>query len=278
MTGEPTTELAFSLPAELVEQLNSWSAAAAEVNAELRKVIDPIAQASREITSYVDQAFSPIIESLKPLIEDERIARTLERAGWLPHDLIPVNLVQNDLPPNDLNAALEEYFGRDWAPIEDHLRTRFRSGNVDSETLEAMDEALFAHQHGRYRAACRTVFPEIERVARQRFYGLTHKGRITSLKEVKDAIGEIPITEFRPRGYWGFRLWKFLDTVCYADIDPSDLTNASTDRSLPNRHAVIHGLRSSSTMRDSLNVFFVADFMFQVLDILARSKPITSPQ
>ncbi len=42
---------------------------------------------------------------------------------------------------------------------------------------------------------------------------------------------------------------------------------------VPNRHAAVHGLVSYSSMQNSLNTIFMADYIFQVISFLKNPSP-----
>lgn len=232
----------------------------------------------REISESVERSLAPLKALSRQVAKYDRIAEALERAGWLPHDLIPIDLVEQhvEAEPATLSTAVEQYFECDWASVERLLRERYASAGIDSETAAAMDEAFRAHSSKLYRASCRTVFPEIERVAREKFYNGREKG-ITSLPELRKAVLGLPVNELRPRGLWGFRLFEAINEACYAKVTAYLASTADAAARVPNRHAVAHGLLPYTAARDSLNTFFIADFLFEAVAALERAASEREP-
>jgi hypothetical protein len=203
-----------------------------------------------------------------------KIGEALKVAGWLPHDAIPIQLVREflDSDPSELCTALDEHFAENWPETETLLRRRFEDAGLDNEALAVMDQALRAHEVGLYLLVCPAVSPQIERVAGQRYYGPDRKGSITSLKEVREGLLELTVSQLRP-----FKLWqvlavhKMVDESFYAHVR-FDGKLANDETIFPNRHVIAHGRRSFPAARDSLNALFVADFMFCVVDALVKHQ------
>ena len=242
--------------------------------------ITAAAHASRmlEVHQEISKQHCMISKVYQKVSEQRRFIRAIEQAGWLPHPAIPRTIVQEYLECDaaELQAEIGHYFKTNWPEVEIMLRRRLDNAGLDDETIAVMDEAFRAHGAGLYRAVCRTVFPEIERVARQRFYGLDHLQPITSLKEVRAAIADLAPSDLRPlEVWWILSAFGFINRRCYVTVD-SLSDNANESGIMLNRHAVAHGVGSPSTARESLNMLFLADFMFHALDALARrSNPPT---
>jgi hypothetical protein len=220
-----------------------------------------------DVSRYNTGIFGEIQEYLK-------IAKLLKAAGWLPHDAIPIQLVREflDSDPCELCTALDEHFAENWPETETLLRRRFGDAGLDSEALAVMDQALRAHQAGLYLLVCPAVFPQIERVAGQRYYGPDRKGSITSLKEVRESLLELTASQLRPFKMWQIlAVHKMVDESFYAYVR-FDGKPANDETIFPNRHVIAHGRRSFPAARDSLNALFVADFMFCVVDALVKHQ------
>lgn len=263
MVVRPLVVPRFDLPTGLLEQLTKFQDT-------IRGLTEPFERALAPIQA-VSVQLAPIGALSAQLVRYERTADALERAGWLPHDLIPVSLVEARLDddPTVLSAAVEAHLEQNWPVIEKELERRYAGSGVDVEALNAMGEALRAHRAKLYRAACRTVFPEIERVAREQFYNGSEKG-ITSLPELREAILEVSVTELRPRGLWGVRVLKAINEACYVHVSKYKASTSNEAARLPNRHAMAHGYITYASVRDSLNALFIADFLFGALAALAR--------
>jgi hypothetical protein len=55
--------------------------------------------------------------------------------------------------------------------VSERIRKRVQLLNVDDEATAALAQGLEAHANGHYRAVCRLLLPEIERVARVELKG-----------------------------------------------------------------------------------------------------------
>ena len=203
--------------------------------------------------------------------EFEKAAEKLESAGWLPHPTLPQELFAtvDEMDAGTIGEQVEAYYRDHWDGVEEQFRRNFRNSGLDEEAFAAVDEALIAHRHGLYRACCRTVFPEIERVARIRFYD--GKGAtITSLREVRESILELPLSDVTDHGYWAMRVLHFIEEHCYAPVKADDDVDARS--SLPNRHAIAHGRIPYASARDSINSLVAADFMFRALNAIVSNR------
>lgn len=205
-------------------------------------------------------AISPAMAAIE---EQQKCSAALNKAGWLPHELLPLKAVVDALgrPEPDIGALIDRYVADRWGEIEASLEDRAkRCLPADDEAICAHKEALAAHRGGLYRASCRTVFPEIERVVRE---ALKPDGPSTSLKELRERMWGLPCTAFGGYGLIGLRIAEYLDEHCYRNFKTDD--ELAQLIALPNRHAIMHGMANYSTARDSLNVLFVADFIFHAL-------------
>lgn len=214
------------------------------------------------ITALVDPL--PAEKIVSAMDEQKRCCEVLSDAGWLPHELLPLKAAVEAFDGGGIQAVsalVERHISESWEGIEASLAER--AGKClagDGEALSAYREALHAHRVGLYRASCRTVFPEIERVVRE---GLRVHGPSTSIKELRERIWGLPCTTFGRYGLIGLWVAEYLDNHCYMNFKTEeDLAKLS---SLPNRHAIIHGKSAHSTVRDSINALFVADFVFHAV-------------
>jgi hypothetical protein len=57
----------------------------------------------------------------------------------------------------------------------------------------------------------------------------------------------------------------------YATVQSEDEIQAAKLSPVPNRHAAIHGRVSYATSQTSLNMIFMAAFMFELITVLARA-------
>lgn len=231
--------------------------------------------AVREIAALLERvakAIEPHVPAILNALQDYKVGQNLKAAGWLSHDVIPTGLIKDLATPEELNSALELYFTENWSVVEPQLRQRYEGVGLDDEALSTMNEALRAHSHGLFRCVCRTVFPEIDRMARLRYY--TPKGiKIgASLDELRKELGgSLSWSDFGTPGMWFLYLFEAITETCYARFS-KDAEPLGSNTRHPNRHAIAHGFASFSTVKDSMNTLFIADFMFHGIQALAESQ------
>lgn len=194
-----------------------------------------------------------------------RWVTALDEAGWLPHDLLPYDAISEELKRDtpDVDALIFCYVTEQWPSLEKSLRERAASCGLDLGTVAAHDEALKAHQIGIYRACCRTIFPELERMLR---IELALSGHLADmLKKFFDRAEKMTLPDIGAYGMMGMRMFDFLIEGCYDQVYEHDVAP-----SLPNRHAILHGLGSYESIKDSLNSLFVADLVFHLVAAIKR--------
>ena len=130
-------------------------------------------------------------------------------------------------------------------------------------------EALHSHEAGFYRSVCHVLMPEIERVSRAELHG-DRLDRITSQPLLRELAGQLPISAVEPDGFLGLNLFHRLSEHLYEHVDDEGRRRRFAGDPVPNRHAAVHGLVVYSTMQNSLNAVFMADFIFQVISLLKR--------
>lgn len=205
------------------------------------------------------------------IFDDEMVAAdAVYEAGWMPHYTTPFALVKEWLEEEkpDLSARLDAYYRENWAEVAAAIRARLAESGADPETVAGMNEALAAHGHGLYRAACRTVFPEMERAARIGFYvRLAPKHSIVSLREFRDRLETMDAADLFNIGRWAFRAYCALSDNAYAKFEGGSRA-ANDTGTIPNRHAVAHGLSGAQGHQQSVNALLLADFCLAALDLV----------
>ena len=139
--------------------------------------------------------------------------------------------------------------------------------DIDDEATATFVEALNAHEPGFYRSVCRVLMPEIERVSRVELHG-DRLYRITSQPLMRELAGQLPISTVEPGGFLGLNLFRRLSEHLYEHVDDEDSRRRFAEDPVPNRHTAVHGLVVYSSMQNSLNAVFMADFIFQVIGLL----------
>jgi hypothetical protein len=157
-------------------EIQKHFAAQAEQVAELQRALARIAlptevalQQLAESAERIESAFQPSAETLRifeQIATTDRRQKALDRIGLLPHPSTPFTSLDDQVDDDTLKAALERHYRENWGDISAAIQKRALKFDVDDEAKASLVEALEAHQHGHYRAVCRLLLPEIERVAR----------------------------------------------------------------------------------------------------------------
>ena len=110
---------------------------------------------------------------------------------------------------------------------------------------------------------------EIERVSRVELHD-DRLDRITRQPLLRKVAGQLPISAVEPSGFLGLNLFRRLSEHLYEKVDDEDSRRRFAQDPVPNRHAAVHGLVVYSSMQNSLNAVFMADFIFQVIGSLKK--------
>lgn len=221
-----------------------------------------LSDVAREIQNAADRV-NAVLDGIAVVID---VNKRLGKIGWLPHHTTPFELVLKT-EPDKLSDRLEEYYGREWGQVSEAILGRLDCYEIDPEAKATFREALNAHGYGFYRATCRVLFPEMERVLRVEMYGGRWKQQQnTSQKEFIALVEEFPagITLTDP---WAYELYQRLSDHIYAKAKES---NQQRFESIPNRHAAVHGLIVYSSLKHSMNTIIMADYVFAVISAAKR--------
>ena len=212
----------------------------------------------------------PVVAVAGKLARHARNAQKLDAGGWLPHHSTPFDRVDAcEGDSSELNAVLLRYYGESWPEVRRGIESRMTGYTVDDEAKATVGEALEAHEAGLYRSVCRVLMPEVERVARAELHDGSLE-RITSQKRLRKLSGRLPLFSVDPPGLYSLNLYRRLSNHLYDHIGgEEDLQRFACDP-VPNRHAVVHGLIVYSSMQNSLNAIFMADYIFLVISVLKR--------
>jgi len=91
---------------------------------------------------------------------------------------------------------------------------------------------------------------------------------------LSEAVGELGPSEFAMPGVSGIRLYTKLADHLYKQVRTPDEVAAARLDPVPNRHAVLHGRVSYATLKSSLNMLIMADFIFDAISKI-KSQPRT---
>jgi hypothetical protein len=171
---------------------------------------------------------------------------------------------------------LDQHVRADWSDVRKRLCESAAAAGVDEEALATYDEALQAHEAGLYRSVVRLLFPEIERLAREKVYGGDRreapsgrrtKGTLnTGLKDFREAVWSKLPAGVAANTKYGITLAHKMYEHLYKWVGESDENVAEfRDDPVPNRHASQHGYVVYSTHQNSMNMLAMADFMFHLI-------------
>ena len=195
--------------------------------------------------------------------------KTTEESGWLPYHALPMDRVFGD-GKADFEAfgdRLDAYYRAHGMDIVQGVAAAVASFDVDGEAKATLREALSAHEQGLYRASCRVLLPDIERVIREDWLGvkgvrtLNQKALMTVLKhiEIDDLAAESGDLVHLVGISSAFAWFKTLESP-----GPT-----------PNRHAATHGWAVYSSEQDSLNTIICAEYVYRVATALKKAEAAT---
>lgn len=195
---------------------------------------------------------------------------TLDRSGWLPHHTTPFHLLDpSEQDPAVSAVIVSEYYETEWPAVEAAFRLRLGEHGFDAETMATFNEALRTHRHGLYRATPRTLFPDIERRARQVLNGIGLEGH-ASLRDLRKAVDALGLENFTRAGVVSPKLYRMFAQHLYSNVKTAEQLAALADDPVPNRHATVHGLVVYASGQASLNALIMAEYAH--LSILAVER------
>lgn len=210
-----------------------------------------------------------LLEALERLYALHGIAESSERSGWLPYHTVPFDRYIRDCG-RDLECLAQkvsDYYRTSSADVIQDIRATVGMYDVDEEAKATIIEALQAHEDGLYRACCRVLLPEIERVLREDWLGI-EEIRPLGQKALIEKVNQYHLPDF------------FLDEgslVLFGKIFNhlfewfNDLPDPKSDTT-PSRHGATHGWVSYSTEKHSMNTIICADYVFRLVTVLKGRK------
>ena len=163
------------------------------------------------------------------------------------------------------------YYQDRWLQVHQGIESRLMQYDVNEESKATFSEVLDAHGAGLYRCVCPTLMLAIERVSRVDLHGGTF-APITSQQVLIAVVEQLPISSVEPRGFYGLALCKRLSDHLYERCLDARARERFARDPVPNRHAAVHGHVAYSSMQHSLNMIFMAEFIFHVIGLSKRSE------
>lgn len=232
------------------------------------KTIQRITDNVKRVEALFPRPSPQQIRLFEQLEKTDRRKRALDRIGLLPHPSTPFALLDGDDDDDVLKMKIEQHYRDNWKEVCLDLESRAQRFDVDEEAKATLAEALAAHQSGFYRAVCRLLLPEIERVARVELRG-DCLGSLKIEKVIGEPGMELTISETNPPGYYALGLYERLTDHIYVNVNDLNRLKLKSDP-VPNRHAAIHGFIVYNSFWHSLNSIFLTDFAFQVVSGIKR--------
>ncbi|WP_332117236.1 hypothetical protein [Azorhizobium caulinodans] len=223
----------------------------------------------------IREAAAKFVNALTPVVQQIGLSvrgyQALERIGWLPHATTPLHLLSDPLDDVDdaqLSSAIESYYRENWAEVRERLLADVESLDVNAESKLVFREGIEAHSHQLYRASCRLLLVECERVVRQDLFDGTpgenvrwEGKRSTPTRVLRTLADEQPL----PDGYLSLLLYVKLTEHLYERISSADIMQQFAMDPVPNRNAALHGIISYNTFQNSLNAMFLTDYVFHIV-------------
>ena len=200
---------------------------------------------------------------------DSEIATAAMNCGWIPFDGLPGDQIEPDGCSKKLDAFLASYTANNWDELRDTMKSKVAASGVDGEAIKTFDEALIAYDNGLYRCVVRTLFPEIERVARETLQGeqsnFERPKTDASLCKVQDEILAAPLLVLADSQH-AFTVIDKLREHPYARVERDrDSTERFKFDAVPNRHASVHGFVNYSSPKNAFNMLVLAEFLFTLI-------------
>lgn len=131
------------------------------------RMLEPYRAMFGEIEARIRQVSALVAEPLRLAAVESKKCERLRSAGWLPHSILPAEiLLDGEVTDSELDAAVERYYRENWDKISQQLVNRVARSEIDDEAKSAFAEAVGAHGDNYFRCAPRLLYPEIERVSR----------------------------------------------------------------------------------------------------------------
>ena len=261
---------------EFADGFGKWLASSGLLAA-ISRYIKPLVPKLQQLTKTI----APVLRKLISEFNQWDVSSDLLRkAGWIPHYTTPFDLIAEcEEEPEAVRDQLTHYYEENWKYVRSQIESRLPSYQIDEEAKATLREALDAHEAGLYRCVSRVLFPEIERVFRAKLFD-DQIGHIPYDTLVEKLVGEDrSLGDFMRGGLYELDIFGVLTKhIKHGDESESgefiyglfQKVGSEEDRErltqdpIPNRHAALHGLVVYSSRQNSLNVIFVADYIFRI--------------
>jgi hypothetical protein len=256
--------------AEIQEQWKAIKAQAPAWLAELSETVRLISNNWGTIRAQIDEVWKPMQPIFAEIARSGAECKRIEEAGWLPHYTTPFAALANcESDSEAFHQVIEGHYRDSWAEVSSAFLDHLATYDLAEESKATFREVLEAHGHGLYRLSARSLFPEIERVARQEI----HDGALvmmTSQHELKKLAEQLSPGDTVPGGMYAMSLFQKFFYHLYENTKTAEQLEVVAADAVPNRHASLHGLLSYGSARSSVNALIMTDFIFQIVCALKR--------
>ena len=239
---------------------------------------EPTSRAISETVERLNQVVEPYLPVISQAIEGfllyDLIVSAYESSGWLPHRAVPFKqfLTECERDRDKFIGLVSDYYEIHSQRILQQIRSQIMGYSVDQESKETLLECLQAHERGLYRCVYSTLWPEIERVLREKLL------RINPYQGVGEAqihirINAFELSDFAVDGPWGLVLFGHLINSAFSKVGKGEGIQGLTT---PNRHAVAHKFASYSSCQESLNTIIFSEYIFRLVTYIDQ-KTLESP-
>lgn len=188
----------------------------------------------------------------------------LQDTGWLPHPIL-ASLNIGVTRHADLKEVVEKHYRVHWPILKDDFAESLLGSGVDGQAQDTFTNAMQLHEMGQYRAVCRLIFPELERLVRKDLMGRRF-GAATNLNELRTRLVRLPIAVHvaDPRSR-ALSLMTTLDTHLFEKVDTEEALFKFEASGIPNRHACMHGVIDYNSFQNSMNMLIIAQYCYDAI-------------
>ena len=207
---------------------------------------------------------SPILKYFEELKLSKQQCDLLVLSGWVPHYTTPFHEINTC--DGCLSYLLEKHYKDNWMSLRNTIANRVKTYKVDDEAKKTFLDSLEMHDAGYYKSVPRNLYPEIERLVRNKFRDKNtfFKG-ISSIHDLRKSSENIALSDIGRDELFVITLLEMLDNNFYRRCKNFEILENLKESPIPNRHAAIHGYVTYDSYQNSLNSIFIADFIFYLL-------------
>ena len=269
--------------------LMKWLDTVGESHLELVTKAEPMVKQLLDSLTTLGSMAQVILPVVQQFSQEVHGSEVLKSAGWVPHYTMPFSsIARHDEDAHSVREQILDFYAENWQDILSKIQSRLSDYRVDATAKATLNEALEAHSTGLYRCVCRVLFPEIERLLRL-YTSEENSNNRGSRAMIEAFTGEEAgknFGDFIPNGIYEAVLFEhFIQVLRQEDsgtvektvfgLYTSVLTKEALERvegdPVPNRHAAMHGLVDYSDPQHSLNMIFIADYIFQIMSSFSES-------